>query len=298
MAETRVHEVKVDAAADDVYRLLVDLGNWPWVFKSFVHAEVIGVQGEFERCGMWTTSGDRVERWVALRRTDAKALRIDFRPEEPAPPLTSMQRAWVVEPVSDKECLVRLEHSYQVAGHDAEALAATGAVIDTIAGAETEAVKVAAELDADLRVVVVDRVTVDGGHAAVYGVLHDITAWPELLPHVVRVDALQDEDGLQLVEVDTVEADGGLLAMRTARVGLPDHLVAYKQLVLPPVGSSHSVRWRIESTEDAVTVTSEQTVVLTPGGRDLTEVTAFVRRELSAKVRLVLDRAKEVVEAS
>lgn len=298
MTETRVHEVKVAAGAEEVYRLLADLANWPWIFRSFVHAEVIGQADGFERCGMWTTSDERVEQWVAMRRTDAAALRIDFRPEEPAPPLTLMERSWVVVPLSPQESLVRLEHRYEVEGNDAESLIATTGVIDAIADAETEALRTAAELEPERRVVVNDQVTIGGDTASVHAVLHDVTAWPELLPHVVRADAVQDEKGLQLVEIDTREADGSLLRMRTARVALPEHLIAYKQLVLPPIGSSHTVRWRLEPTRGGVAVTSEQTVVLSPAAVDVAAVTAFVRRELSAKVRLILDRAKEVVEAS
>ncbi|MDN3262846.1 SRPBCC family protein [Streptomyces sp. CSDS2] len=296
MVGTRVHEVEVAARAGEVFGLLAELANWPWMFRPFVHAEVLGEAGGFERCGMWTTSGERVEAWVALRRVDAARMRIDFEPERPAPPLTRMERAWTVEPVGEEECLVRLEHRYEAAGGDA-ALEETGAVIDTIAQAETAAVKAAAELPADRRILVVDEVRVAGSADTVHRVLYDVAAWPGLLAHVERAEVLQDEDGAQLVEVDTREADGGILAMRTARVGRGGTLVAYKQLVLPPIGSSHTVRWRVEPDGDGVTVRSEQVVVLAPDVADVAAVTAFVRRELSAKVRLVLDRAKEIAEA-
>ncbi|MFJ4342485.1 SRPBCC family protein [Streptomyces sp. NPDC088915] len=297
MLGTRVHEVKIRARAGEVFGLLADLANWPWLFRPFVHAEVLGRDGDFERCGMWTTSGERVEAWVALRRIDAGRMRIDFRPERPAPPLTRMERAWVVEPSGDGACLLRLEHRYEVAGDDT-ALAETGAVIDAVAEGETAAVRAAAELPGERRIVVDDRVTVRGGAAAVHRALYDVAAWPGLLAHVVRAEVLQEEDGAQLVEVDTREADGGILAMRTARVGRGEELVAYKQLVLPPIGSSHTVRWRVEPDGDGVAVRSEQVVVLAPEVSDVAAVTAFVRRELSAKVRLVLDRVKELVEGA
>ncbi|MEU9982389.1 SRPBCC family protein [Streptomyces sp. NPDC050856] len=305
---TRVsHEVTVDAPAEDVYRLLADLANWPWMFRAFVHAEVIGRQGAFERVGMWTTSGDRVEHWLALRRLDEAALRIDFRPEDPAPPLASMERSWVVEPVTAHRCTVRLLHGFTLTVDDPGALEATRGVIDTVADAETSAVRAAAELTArepELLVVVTDTVPVAASAEAVYDALYDVPDWPGFLPHVARAEALQDEDGLQLVEVDTVENGGGLLTMRTARAGLPHRGIAYKQLRLPPIGSSHTVGWHIEPTGTGVEVTSRQTVVvrregiarLLGDGKGTAEATAFIQRELSAKVRLILDGVKRHVE--
>ncbi|MFF1560760.1 SRPBCC family protein [Streptomyces sp. NPDC058279] len=302
------HEVKVSAPAREIYRLLADLDNWPWVFGPFVHAEVIGTDGVFERVGMWTTSGESVEHWVALRRLDAGALRIDFRPEEPSSPLASMERSWVVEPLSEGESLVRLLHSYTLVDDSAAARAATTGVIDSIADGETAAVKSAAELlteAADLRVVVTDTVHVAGTAEAVFEVLYQVRDWPELLPHVTRAEVVQDADGLQLVEIDTVESSGAVLKMKTARAGIGGRAIVYKQLVLPPIGRSHHVRWDITPTAQGVTVTSRQTVivkrsgieVLLGSGKGLDEATAFVRRELSGKVRMILDRAKEFVEA-
>ncbi|GHG98048.1 hypothetical protein [Streptomyces rubradiris] len=159
-------------------------------------------------------------------------------------------------------------------GGDA-ALEETGAVIDRIAQAETAAVKAAAELPADRRILVVDEVRAAGSADAVHRVLYDVAAWPGLLAHVERAEVLQDEDGAQLVEVDTREADGGILAMRTAWVGRGGTLVAYKQLVLPPIGSSHTVRWRVEPDGDGATVRSEQVVVLAPDVADVAAVTSL-----------------------
>ncbi|MFE0178753.1 SRPBCC family protein [Streptomyces sp. NPDC059002] len=298
------HEVKVAAPAREVYRLLADLGNWPWILEPFVHAELIGVEGGFERAGMWTTSGDQVEHWVALRRLDEAALRIDFRPERPAPPLASMERSWVVEPLSATECTVRLLHTYELTDDGPEARAATAQVIDTIADGETAAVRTAAELlvaTPELLVEVTDTVDFDASPEAVYDALFDAGAWPGILPHVIRAELLHDGGDHHLVEVDTAESRGGTLTMRTARVGRPHRVIAYKQLVLPPIGTSHHVRWQLTPTEGGVTVTSVQTVVIKPEGiaqllgegTDLTAARGFVQRELSAKALLTLEGVKE-----
>ncbi|MEV7618192.1 SRPBCC family protein [Streptomyces sp. NPDC089799] len=294
------HEITVEAPARDVYRLLADLANWPWLFRPFVHAEAIGRHDGHERVAMWTTTGDRVERWVALRRLDEAGLRIDFRPEAPAAPLASMDRSWVVVPLTDRTCTVRLLHAFTLTDGGPAEVEATGRIIDTVADAETAAVKGAAELLAHrpgLLVEVTDTVEMTAAPAAVYEALYEVGKWPGFLPHVVRAEILQDADDLQLVEVHTAERNGTTLAMRTARAGLPDRAIAYKQLVLPPIGASHTVVWQLEPAPSGTTVTSRQTVVLRPDGiaallgdgKGEADAAAFVRTELSAKVRLVLD---------
>lgn len=306
-AARAAHEIKVAAPAQQVYRLLADLDNWPWMFRPFVHVELLGTEGDFERVGMWTTTGDEVGHWIALRRLDEARLRIDFRPQTPEAPLATMERTWVVEPLSERECTVRLLHRYTLIEDDPAAREATDRVIDTIAGAETDAVRTAAELAneaPELLVTVTDTVGIEAPADDVYRTLYDVRAWPGILTHVARAKTLQDAEGLQLVEIDTMEADGGLLAMRTARVGRPAHTIAYKQLVLPPIGSSHHVRWHIAPTPKGARVTSEQTVVIDRDGvermlgqgNSTAEATSFVRRELSAKARLLLGGVKEHLE--
>ncbi|WP_052412428.1 aromatase/cyclase [Streptomyces mutabilis] len=306
-AARAAHEVTVAAPAEAVHRLLADLDNWPWIFQPFVHVELLGTDGDFERIGMWTTTGDEVVHWVALRRVDDAGLRIDFRPESPAAPLETMRRTWVVEPLSERKCTVRLLHHYTLTGDDPAAREATARVIDTVAEGETAAVRAAAEMSSDaaeLLLTVTDAVDIAAPEEAVYRTLYDVRAWPGILSHVARATPLQDADGLQLVEIDTVETSGGLLAMRTARVGRPPHTLAYKQLVLPPVGRSHHVRWHLAPAPGGTRVTSEQTVVIDREGiegmlgrgKSTADATAFVRRELSAKARLLLDGVKEHLE--
>ncbi|ABD13499.1 hypothetical protein ThrDRAFT_04660 [Frankia casuarinae] len=302
----REHEIRVGAPAGFVYRLLAGLEHWPSIFAPFVHAERLGTDGELERVGMWTTSGTRVERWVAFRRCQQEDLRIWFRVEQPPPPLESMERAWTVVPVSDGECLLRLAHELRVTAGVSADIGAVVRQVDVVAEAETAAVRAAAERAVsapDFLLTLHDDVRVDGPADRVYDFLYAVDRWPDRLPHVTRVDVQQDEPDVQLVEIDTAERRGGVLTTRTARVGRPPRGIVYKQLRLPPLASSHHVRWDIEDGGDHTVVRSIQTVVINGPGiaellgasTSLEQARSFIRTELGSKVRLILDQAGQHV---
>ncbi|GAA4688974.1 hypothetical protein GCM10023347_50980 [Streptomyces chumphonensis] len=299
------HRARVRADAESVFRLLSDLDDWPRVFPPFVHLESLGTDARGrERVGMWSTSGERVEHWVALRTVDADGLRVGFVPERIEAPLTSMSRAWVVEPDGDAACVVRLEQAFTVAPGHADALPPLRRTVEEIASAELSAVQTAAELEAafpELLVVVEDEVAVPGAPAEdVYAFLFDAARWPQRLDHVERATVREEDGPAHLLELVTREQRGGTMTTKAARVGLGPHKIAYKQLLLPPLGSSHHVQWRIADTPGGTTVSSRQTVVLNESGvaavlgdgAGLGEARAFVRNELSAKVLLVLDQAR------
>ncbi|MEV5437257.1 SRPBCC family protein [Streptomyces sp. NPDC052682] len=308
------HEVTVRAAAGEVYRLLADLDAWPWMFPPFVHLERLGRAGEDERVGMWALTGagepagKRIEHWVALRRTDDAALRVEFRPEAVQPPLQSLRRTWSVTAAGDDTCVVRLQHDYRLQDDDPQAAEAVRRTTGEVARSELAALQTAAEIVSrfpELLMTVEDAVDIDGPAEEVYDLLFDAARWPSVMAHVVRAEVRESGPGAHLLELETLERHGGRFTTRTARVGLPHHGIAYKQLLLPPLGSAHHVRWRITpGPHGGTTVTSRQTVVIRESGipavlgegTGLAEGRAFVRSELSGKVRLILDAVKERVE--
>lgn len=301
------YEVVVRASAAAVYRLLAEPENWPLMFQPFVHLEPLGIDRGLERIGMWTTSGEAVKHWVVLRRLEKDRLRLEFRPGIVPPPLEFTERHWSVEPLSDSECVARLIHDYRVATDDPATLETVRHQIDEIADAELAAVRAMAELEAsspELRLTLHDTVDIDGPPAAVYDFLYEAGHWPDRMPHVARVDLLHDTQDAQMVEMRTREAGGGLLTTKTARVGFPHRLIAYKHLLLPPIGKSHCVCLRIEGAPHGTTVTCVQDVVLSESGvaellgegARLRTARDFAQRELSSKMRLILDHAKRYVE--
>lgn len=307
---TASHRAAVRSPAGEVYRLLADLDSWPRIFAPFVHLERLGpaeqlgpAQGPAaegtERIGMWSVFDDTVEHWVVRRRCDEAALRLDFWPEVPPPPVASTRRSWLVEPASAHTCVVRLEQECRVGGADPGAADEVADAMEELGRRELAAVLAAAEtaaLSPELLVTVEDTVPVAAGRAAVYAALHRAADWPSFLAHVARAETRDFDAGGQLLETDTVEAHGGTFTTRAARVGIAPGRIAYKQLLLPPLGASHHVRWDIEERPGGCAVTSRQTVVLRPAGvaavlgddADIEAARGFVRSELSGKVRLIL----------
>jgi aromatase len=302
------HETPVRADAREVHRLLADEDDWPRVFASFVHLENLGRDGDCDRIGMWGHYDGAVEHWVALRRVDEDALRVEFRPESLPPQLESMLRTWVVEPAADGGSVVRLEHEFRLKDEDPAAAETTLATVEGIARSEVAAVREAAELAAlrpEALVTVEDTVTVAAPAAEVFAALYGAGDWPAYMGHVARADVRGEGDGhTHVLELDTIERHGGTFTTRAARVGLPHAKIAYKQLLLPPLGASHHVRWLLTEQDGATVVRSVQTVVIKESGvaavlgegASTETARGFVQTELSSKVRLILDAVKDRLE--
>ncbi|MFG2393266.1 SRPBCC family protein [Streptomyces lavendulae] len=312
MGQTPIHRsshgAPVRAPAREVHRLLADEDNWPRVFASFVHLENLGRDGGFDRIGMWGHYDGTVEHWVALRSVDEEALRVEFRPESLPPQLESMKRTWVVEPSADGGCVVRLEHEFRLKEEDAEAAATTLATVEGIALSEVAAVREAAELAAlrpQALVTVEDTVTVEAPVGRVFAALYGAGEWPDHMEHVARAEVRGEGPGhTHVLELDTIEHHGGTFTTRAARVGLPDNKIAYKQLLLPPLGASHHVQWLLTEEGGTTRVRSVQTVVIKESGvaavlgegASTEAARGFVQSELSSKVRLILDAVKHRLE--
>ncbi|MEO3977584.1 SRPBCC family protein [Streptomyces sp. CAU 1734] len=302
-AATRHHtrETRVSAPAADVHRLLAAEDNWPRIFAPFIHLENLGPRDGGDRIGMWTHSGDTIEHFTAVRHTDPDALRVAFRPDNPPPHLESMLRTWVTVPLSPTECLLRLEHDYRPApGAAPDADDALTATLDTIARTETAAVRAAAELGPLALVTVEDTVTVPAPADRVHTALFDAAGWPAFMDHVLRAETLPGGPAhTHILDMETAEARGGTFTTRTARIALPGRKIAYKQLLLPPLGASHHVQWHLEDHDGgrATTVRSVQTVVIKEDGvaavlgpdTGIEAARGFIRAELSTKARLILD---------
>ncbi|MFJ3102646.1 aromatase/cyclase [Streptomyces sp. NPDC086835] len=304
------HEVNVAAPAGVVYGLISDAVQWPLFFPPNVHVERLEFDGDSERLRMWATANGQVKSWTSRRVLDPARRRIEFRQELPASPVQSMGGTWIVEPLDANRSKLTLLHDFTVAGDNADDIAWVERATDTNSRAELANLRQLAErwsqLD-DLVMSFEDSVRVNGPAELVYDFLYRVADWPQLVPHVSRLDLTEDQPGVQVMAMDTVTADGSTHTTESVRVCFPHaQRIVYKQTATPLLMSAHTGEWSVVPDETGVTVTSQHSVVLRPEniepvlGPDADVQTArrYVREALGRNSGATLALAKKHAESA
>jgi aromatase len=152
-----------------------------------------------------------------------------------------------------------------------------------------------------------DSVRVNGPAELVYDFLYRVADWPQLVPHVSRLDLTEDQPGVQVMAMDTVTADGSTHTTESVRVCFPHaQRIVYKQTATPLLMSAHTGEWSVVPDETGVTVTSQHSVVLRPEniepvlGPDADVQTArrYVREALGRNSGATLALAKKHAESA
>ncbi|MEU9673658.1 aromatase/cyclase [Streptomyces parvus] len=302
------HEITVDASAKAVYGLLEEVENWPQIFPPSVLVERVEREGEHERIRIWATANGAAKTWTSRRRLVPAAGRIEFRQEVSSPPVAAMGGAWIVEPLGEDCCRVRLLHDYRAVEDDPGALEWISTAVDRNSRAELDALKSEAEAalhGSQERLVFEDTTRIAGRVEDVYAFINEAHLWPERLPHVARVN-FTDDDGLQLLEMDTRAVDGSTHTTTSVRVCIAPDRIHYKQTQLPALMTLHTGQWRFEEDADGVRATSQHTVsineaniaaVLGPEAT-LEDGRAMVRKALGTNSLSTLAQAKAHIEGS
>jgi aromatase len=299
------HEVRISAPAADIYRLLAEVENWPRLFPPTIYVDPVERTENSERIRIWATANGEVKNWTSRRILDPDALRIDFRQEVSPPPIAEMGGAWVIEPLSDTESRVRLLHDYRTDSLDG--LTWVHGAVDTNSKSELAALKANVELNPaaeDLTLSFEDTVEVKGSVSDLYSFINEANLWPERLPHVSNVRLDEDDQGLQMLEMDTQSKDGSTHTTKSYRVTFPNRKIAYKQVTLPALMSLHTGYWSFEERDGIVVVSSQHTFVVNTEnvrgflGADATLAAAkdYVRSALSANSLATLSHAKAFAE--
>lgn len=303
------HRISIDAPADEVYRLIADVRNWPHLFPPTVHVDQLERSAGSERIRIWATANGDVKTWVSRRELDPVAKRIEFRQEVSAPPVAAMGGTWLIEPNVASGSLVRLLHDYRAVDDDPQDLEWIDQAVHRNSNAELAALKANVETATAAgegrMFSFEDTVLVDGAAADVYGFLNDAQWWKDRLPHVSRVVLTEETPGLQVLEMDTRTKDGSTHTTKSVRVCFPHERIVYKQITLPALMTLHTGYWRIEDAPSGgLAVTSQHTVVINPenitkilgDGAGLPEAHAYVHRALSANSTATLGHAKDYAE--
>lgn len=221
-----VHETEVAAPAGMVYGMIADAVQWPLYFPPNVHVERLAFDGVQERLRMWATANGQVKSWTSRRVLDAAARRIEFRQEIPAAPLSAMTGTWIVESLGADRSKLTLLHDFSVEGDRAQDVEWVERATDTNSRAELANLAQLGgrwgKLD-ELVMSFEDRVDVDAPPELVYAFLERAEQWPELLPHVSRLELTEPDElpGVQVMAMDTLTADGSSHTTESVRVCFP-----------------------------------------------------------------------------
>jgi aromatase len=257
---TSKHEIKIAAAAEDIYRLLAQAENWPQLFPPNVHVDHVERGEREERIRIWATAGDSVKNWTSHRILDPEKRRIDFRQEVSSPPVAAMGGTWQIEELPSGEALVRLAHDFRAI--DESGLTWLEEVVDRNSRSELESLRALAESKAatdELTCSFEDTVRIKGEAQDVFDFVYEANLWTERLPHVVTVRLDQPAPGLQTLEMDTLSKDGTTHTTKSYRVGLAPHRIVYKQITLPALITLHTGRWTFTPTDEGVAASSQHT---------------------------------------
>ncbi|MFB9608842.1 aromatase/cyclase [Kutzneria kofuensis] len=259
---------------------MADTTMWPQYLPPNIHVRRTEFDGVDERLRMWATANGTVKSWTSRRKLDAKARRIEFRQEVSAAPVESMCGTWVVEPLGPDDCRLTLLHDFTVVDDAPEHVAWVEKATDRNSGRELGNLKSLAEKHSELGELMfsfADEVRVDGSADAAYEFLDRAERWPDRLPHVARLDLVEDEPGVQLMSMDTRTADGSTHTTESVRICFPaERRIVYKQTRTPALMDVHTGEWTVRPVDGGAVIRSQHTVIL----RDA-EHRDFVREALS-----------------
>ncbi|MFD4263045.1 aromatase/cyclase [Streptomyces sp. NPDC058534] len=304
------HEITISAPAGAVYRLLAEVANWPRIFPPTIHVESQETGPGEERIRIWATANGEPKTWTSHRTLDARALRITFRQEVPAPPVAAMGGTWIVEPLGADTSRVRLLHDYRAAGDDPHDLLWIERAVDKNSTSELAALKenverVHAADSQELTFSFTDTVTLDGRARDAFAFVNEAGRWPERLPHVARVRFTEDTPGLQELKMDTRAKDGSTHTTKSYRVVLGQDRIVYKQVTLPALMTLHTGVWTFQDTGDGgARASSQHTVTLNTDNiarilgpaASVADARAYVHGALSTNSLATLGHAKDHAE--
>lgn len=306
------HSIAVEAPAEDIYRVLSDVSRWPTIFPPTIHAEQAeSISEREERIRIWATANGEMRTWTSRRALDPAARRIDFRVEVVKDPIASMGGTWIVEP-SGSVATVRLLHDFRAVDDDPERLAWVQKAVDTNSTAELAALKETLETTVGARreqtFSFADSVSIDGAAEDVYEFVDRADLWTQRLPHVARALLIEDEPGVQTLEMDTRAPDGSTHTTKSVRICFPYLRIVYKQTSLPALMSLHAGEWRFTpdpARPGAVLATSHHTVRIAQeriadvlgADADLAKARKLVRDTLGANSMITLQHAKQFAES-
>ncbi|MFI8537555.1 aromatase/cyclase [Streptomyces aquilus] len=310
-ADDRAHRVHVSAPAGVVYALTADAVKWPLFFTPSVHVEQLEFDGEQERLRVWCLIDGELKSWTAWRHLDPVRRTVEFRQELPSSPFHSLHGVFTVRSEGPHDTELELRYDFSASGGrpgDTERLVA---ITEGNARSELANLKAVAErwtrLD-ELTLTFEDSVHIKGPAELVYDFLYRAADWPELVPHVTRVDLTEDVPGVQHMTMETL-TEYGAHSTDSVRICFPHaERIVYKDTATSPLVQAHTGEWSVVPDERGVTVIAQHTVVLSDSAdvvtsvlgehADLAHARQYVREALGRNCQVLLTHAKTHAESA
>jgi aromatase len=277
-AHEAIREVVVNMPAPTVHRLIAEVGEWPLVFRSVIHAERDGAPDRF-RC--WHVVNGRVRSTTLVRVSDADRSMVEFRHES-----GSVAEAWSVEPLTAGTCRIRVTE-----------------------GSPARLAELRAHVDAPERVrfTFFESIRIDIASRAPYDFLVRADRWAQALPHVefARVEQTDQHD-VQVLELGARMPGDHTLTTTSHRLCLPERGLFGKDVVLPALMALHLVTWTFMADGAGLLVTAGHTAELEPAnveailgvGAGVAEARAHIQDALAAHDRVTLRHVKDLAESA
>jgi len=290
--ESAVHVLSSAASSSVLFNLVADVSRWPTILDPVIHVGYCGRSGQAEWFELWVLVGDQVCSWRTRRRLDADQGRIAFEQERTHRPVTGMAGLWEFQPLDGGGSRVELSHWFTVDGGDAEREQVVAAV-DHNSTRDLAALCRLATLGPSVNELVFsfsDQVRLPVSAADAYSFVERSDRWPEVLPHVSRVELTEPQPGVQDMEMESVSVDGRVHTTRSLRLCFPAERIVYKQLVPPALLLGHCGAWEFADVGGGSVVTARHTVAINPAavaevlgpGHSLADARTYLRDALGA----------------
>ncbi|WP_331725806.1 aromatase/cyclase (plasmid) [Streptomyces xanthophaeus] len=301
------HTVDVAAPAGVVYGLLADAVKWPLYFSPHVHVERLEFDGERERLRMWSLMDGQLKSWISLRHLDPLERRITFRQELPASPLASLDGTLTVRSEDPHTTEVELLYDFGVVGDlldDVAWMERATAGISRTQLAELKGFAMCWTRLDELVLTFEDSVRTTGPAELVYDFLYRAGDWPELVPHVTKVDLSEGAPGVQRMTMETL-TEHGSHTTDSVRICFPHAgRIIHKQTTTAPLLEAHTGEWCVVPDETGVTVFAQHSVVLREEDiaavlgehASLADARRHVRESLGRRSLALLAQAKKHAE--
>lgn len=303
------HEVLVQAEPDLVYHLLERVQDWPHAFGSTVHVDVLLEERNTQLFRLWALVHGQVRDWTTRRALDPATHRIDFQQIVPVAPVASISGQWSVCRAPRGMSSVTLTQRFSSVAGDPGALARIRRTVEHIGGTKLGELKQIAELGIDrreLRFSFCDAEMVQGRASAMFELIRRVDTWPNWVPHVRRVELVEEPGGVQHVDMEARSADGSTRVTSWTRLCFPDcRAIVAKQVRPAGLVTTHTALWEFEEDEGGAFTRAWHTVTLDRAGMSMMlgpdatveQARAVIRRVLGAESLATLRCAKAVVES-